>query len=86
MEGTDNLVSQFQSYSQSYASVPVLYTTLIFSFCLVRLRKHSQPWKKCSGEILLNQFYTIEHVKGLKVAVSPKKSAKLSKDGKVTVK
>ena len=32
-----------------------VYTTLIYSFCLVRLRKHSQPSEKCSEEILLDQ-------------------------------
>ena len=44
MEG--NFVHEFQSSSQSCTSVPLLYTTLIFSFYLVRLRKHSPPWKK----------------------------------------
>ena len=56
------------------ASVPVLYTTLIFrhSFCLVRLPKHSQPWKKCTDEILLDQFYIFECLKGFIIAVWPK--------------
>ena len=44
MEG--NFVHEFQSSSQSCTSVPLLYTTLIFSFYLVRLRKHLPPWKK----------------------------------------
>ena len=84
MEG--NFGRQFQSSSWSCTSVPVLCTTLIFSFCLVRLRKHSQPWKKCSDEILLDQFYIIEYLKGFIIAVWPKKCTKLSEDGKLTVK
>ena len=60
-----NFGRQFQSSSRSCTSVPVLCTTLIFSFCLVRLRKHSQPWKRCSDEILQHQFYIIECLKGL---------------------
>ena len=67
-------------------SVPVLYTTLIFSFTLVRLRKHSQTWKKCSDEILLGQFYINKHLKVFITAVWPNKCAKLSKGGKLTVK
>ena len=84
MEG--NFGRQFQSSSRSCTSVPVLCTTLIFSFCLVRLRKLSQPWKKCSDEILLDQFYIIEYLKGFIIAVWPKKRTKLSEDGKLTVK
>ena len=53
---------------------------------LVRLRQHSQPWKKCSDEILLDQFYIIEYLKGFIIAVWPKKCTKLSEDGKVKVK
>ena len=37
--------------SRSCTSVPVIYTTIIFSFCLIRLRKHSQLWRKCTDEI-----------------------------------
>ena len=68
-----------------WTSVSVLCTTIIFSFCLVWLRKHSQPWKKCSDEILLDQFYIIEYLKGFVIAVWPKKCTKLSEDGKLTV-
>ena len=82
----ENFGRQFQSSSRSCTSVPVLCTTLIFSFCLVRLRQHSQPWKKCSDEILLDQFYIIEYLKGFIIAVWPKKCTKLSEDGKLTVK
>ena len=81
-----NFLCQFQSSSRSCTSVPVLCTTLIFSFCLVRLRKHSQPWKKCLDEILLHQFYIIVHSKGFIIAVWPKKCTKLSEDGKLMVK
>ena len=81
-----NFRLQFQSSSQSSMSVLALCTTLIFSFCLVRLRKHSQSWKKCSDEILLDQFYIIEYLKGFVIAVWPKKCTKLSEDGKLTVK
>ena len=84
MEG--NFGRQFQSSSRSCTSVPVLYTTLIFSFCLVRLRKHSQPWKKCTDEILPDQFYIFECLKGFVFAVWPKNCLKLSKDGKLTIK
>ena len=49
----------------------------------VRLRKHSQPWKKCTDEILLDMF---EYLKGFVIAVWPKNCPKLSKDGKLTVK
>ena len=61
-------------------------TTLICSFCLTGLRKHSQPWKKCLDEILLDQFYIIEYLKGFIIAVWPKKCTQLSEDGKLTVK
>ena len=84
MEG--NFERQFQSSLQSCTSVLVLYRTLIFSFCLVRLRKHSQPRKKCSDEILLELFYIFECLKGFIIAVWPKNSPKLSKNGKLTVK
>ena len=69
-----------------WTSVPVLSTTLIFSFCLVRFRKHSQPWKNCTDEILLDQFYIIEYLKGFIIAAWPKNCPKLSEDGKLTVK
>ena len=81
-----NFAPQFQSSSRSCTSVPVLYTTLIFIFCLVRIRKHSQPWKKFSDEILRNRFYIFEYLKGFIIAGWPKKCIKLSKDGKLTVK
>ena len=81
-----NFGSQFQSSSRPCTSVPVLCTILIFSFCLVRLRKTSQPWKKCLYEILLDQFDIIEYLKGFIIAVWPKKCTKLSEDGKLTVK
>ena len=84
MEG--NFGRQFQSSSRSCTSVPVLCTILIFSFCLVRLRKHSQPWKKCLDKLPLDQFYVIEYLKGFIVVVWPKKCTKLSEDGKLTVK
>ena len=84
MEG--NFVRQFQSSTRSSTPVPVLYTTLTFSFCLVRLRKPSQPWKRVQYEILLDQFYIIEYSKGFKNAVWPGRCAKLSKHGKLTVK
>ena len=70
----------------NFLSVPVLYMTLIFSFCLVQLQKHSQPWKKYSDKILLDQFYISEYLKRFIMAMWPKKCAKLSKDGKFTVK
>ena len=73
----ENFVHPFQSSSRSCTSAPVPYTTLIFSFCLFRLRKRSQPWKVCSDEILLDQFYINEHSKVFIVAVWPKKCAKL---------
>ena len=81
-----NFVCQFQSSSRSCTSVPVLHTTLTFSFCLVCLGKHSRPWRKCSDEIKLDQFDMIEYLKGFITAVWPKKRAKLSEDGKLTVK
>ena len=83
MEG--NFRRQIQSSSLSCTSVPVLYATLIFSFCLVRLRKHSQSWKKCTDELLLDQFYIFECLKGFIITVSLKSCPKLSKDGKLTV-
>ena len=50
----------FQSSSWSCTSVPVLHTTSIFSFCLVRcFRKHSQPWKKCSGSFTIRKKSTL---------------------------
>ena len=67
-------------------SFPVPCSTLIFSFCLVQLPKHSQPWKKCSDEILLDQYYINEYLKVFIIAVWPKMFAKLSEGGKLTVK
>ena len=58
----------------------------MFSFCLARLRKHTQPREKCTDEILLQLFYIIEYLKGLTIAVWPKKCAKLSKDGELMLK
>ena len=84
MEG--NFVGQFHSSSRTCTSVLVVCTTLMFSFRLGRLRKHSQPWKKRSEEILLDQFCIFEYLKGFSIAVWYKKCAKLSKDGKLTVK
>ena len=81
-----NFVRQFHSSSWSCTPVPVFYVTLIFSFCLVRLRKHSQPRKKYTDEILPGQFYIFECIKGFIIAVCPKNCPKLSKDGKLTVK
>ena len=84
MEG--NFGRQFQPSSRSCTSVPVLHTTLIFSFCMARLRKHSQPWKKCTDEVLLDQFDIFECLKGFVIAGWPKNCPKLSKDGKLTVR
>ena len=42
--------------------------------------------EKCTEEILVELFYIIEYLKGLIIAVWPKKCAKLSKDGELTVK
>ena len=71
---------------QFCTSVSVLYTLLMFSFCLVRLPKHSPPWKKYTDEILLEQFYIFECLKGFIIAVWPKDCPKLFKNGKLTVK
>ena len=84
MEG--NFGRQFQSSSRSCTSVPVLYTTLTFSFSFVRLRKHLQPWKKCTDEILPDQFHIFEFLKGFVIAVWRKNCSNLSEDGKLTVK
>ena len=84
MEG--NFGRQFQSSSRSCTSVPVLYTTLIFSYCLVRLRKHSQPWKKCTDEVFLDQFYIFECLKRFVIIVWPKNCPILCKDDKLTVR
>ena len=81
-----NSQSFARAKSTSCRSVPILYTTLIFSFSLVWLRKHSQPWKKCSDEILLDQFYIFECLKGFITTVWTKNCPKFSKDGKLTVK
>ena len=81
-----DFVRQFRSCSRSCTSVPVVYTILIFSLCLARLRKHSQPWKKCSDEILLDQFYIFEYFKRFIIAMWPKHRPKLSKNGKLRVK
>ena len=42
--------------------------------------------KKCSDEILLDQFYINEYLKVFIIAVWPKKCTKLSKGGKLKVK
>ena len=82
----ENFGRQFQSSSRSCTSIPVLCTTLICSFCLVRLRKHSRQWKNCTNEILLDQFYIFEYSKGSIIALWLKNCPKLSKDDKLTVK
>ena len=81
-----NFVLQFQSLSWSCMSVPLLYTTLIFRFFLIWLLKPSQPWTKCSDEILPDQFYIFECLKGFIIAVWLNNCPKLFTDGKVTVK
>ena len=50
------------------------------------LRKHSEPWKNCTDELLLDQFYIFECLKGFIIAVWPKNCPELSKDDKLTVK
>ena len=81
-----NFVRQFQFSSWSCTTVAVFYTTLILSFCSVRRRNHSQPWKKCLDEMLLDQLYINEYLKVFIIAVWPKICAKLSKGGTITVK
>ena len=81
-----NFERQFQFSSRSCTSVPVLYTTLIFSFCLVWLRKHLQSWKKRTDETLLGHFYIFECLKRFVISVWPKNCPTLSEDGKLTVK
>ena len=80
---------------QFCTSVSVLFAVLYVSFSplhefnfqsFVRLRKHSQPWKKRTYEILLDQFYIFECLKEFVIAVWPKNCPKLSKNGKLTVK
>ena len=78
-----NFVGQFQSSSRSCTSVPVLYTPSVISFCLVWLQNIPDYGKSVQDEILLDQFYIIEHSKGFKNAMWPKKCAKLSKHGKL---
>ena len=77
----ENFVRQFQLSRWSCTSVSVLYTTLIFSFCLVLFRKHSQPRKKCFDEILGDEFYINKYLKGFIIAVWLMKCVKLSEDG-----
>ena len=81
-----NFVRQFQSSSRSCTSVPVLYTTSVISFCLVRLQNISYLGKSVQNKILLDQFYTVKYSKEFKNALLPKKCAKLSIHGKLTVK
>ena len=75
-------VGHCQFPTWSCTSVPVLYTAFYSSFSLVRLRKHSQFRKKCSEEIIMDEFCPIEHLKGFTSALWPNKFAKLSKDDK----
>ena len=81
-----NFVRQFQFSLLSCTSVPVLCMTSVISICWVRLQRHSQSWKSVQDEILLDQFYIIDCLKGFKNAVWSKKCAKLSKHGKLSVK
>ena len=83
-----NFVRQFQSSSRSCTSVPVHNTALVHYTVFVwfgfeNIHNHG---KSVQDEILLGQFYIIECSKGFKNVVWPKKCAKLSKHGKLTVK
>ena len=69
------LVRQFQSFSGVGPSV-------LFGSA----SRHSQPWKQCSDEILLDQLHIFESLKAFIITVCPKKSTKVSEDGKLTVK
>ena len=64
-------------------SVPVLYTTstLVFVWFGFKNIPNSGKSVQSSDEILLDQFYIIEYLKGFIIAVWPKKCAKLSEDG-----
>ena len=75
-----------------WTSVSVLFAVLYVSSSLLRdfnrhfnLRKHSQPWKKRTDKLLLDQFYIFECSKEFIIAVWPKNYPKLFKDGKLTV-
>ena len=54
--------------------------------CLVRLRKHSQPWKKVHRRNITGPVLHIRMIKRIHYWRGPKTSPKLSKDGKLTVK
>ena len=81
-----NFLRQFQSSSRSCTSVPVLYMTSVIGFYWVRLQNIPNHRKSVQDEILLDQFCIIKYLKEFKNALWPKKCAKLSKHGKVTVK
>ena len=73
-----------------WTSVSVLFAVLYVISSILRnfnlqFLFGSQPWKKCTDELLLDQFYIIECLKGFVIAVWPKNCRELSKDGKLTV-
>lgn len=63
---------------------PLHYFNLQFSFGLAW--KTFPATEKVSNEISPDKFYIIEHIQGFKIVVRTKKWAKLSKDGKLTLK
>ena len=69
-----NFVRQFQSFTRLQSSVFVW-------FGFESIHNHG---KKCSDDILLDQFYINGYFKVFIIAVWPKKCAKLSKGGKLT--
>ena len=81
MEG--NFVRQFQSSTRSCTLLTRLQLLAFVWFGLKSIPNHE---KSVQDEILLEQFYIIEYSEGFKNTVWPKKCAKLSKHGKLTVK
>ena len=66
-------------------SVAVLCTTPV-SFCWFGFKNIPNYGKSIPDEILLDQFYMIEYLKGFIIAVWIKYYAKSCKDGKLAVK
>ena len=65
-----NFGCQFQSSSRSCTSVPVFCMNFQFLFGLTS--KTFPTMEKCSDEIILDQFYIFQCLKGFVIAVWPK--------------
>ena len=76
----DDSFSPLRGLVRQLQSVTRLYSSVLIWFSFENIHNHG---KKCTDGTLLDQFYTLEFLKGF---IWPKNYCKLSKDDKLTVK